>query len=125
MNLRTKETFNRYKTFRENQKTGKHSSSCLLCQKISKETNLNFVHWKILFNDFPYDNIADTHDLLVPIRHFSDESEMTETEKEELLDIKTRILPHLKIYDTMLENFREWRTVDHFHVHLLKIKDQN
>lgn len=124
MNFRTKETYDIYKAFCEIHKDKKHPSMCHLCGKIKDEQNLTFAYWKILANDFPYDRIAQKHDLLVSRRHFAEEFEMNEEERRELVEIKTRVLPEMQVYDTMIENFKKLRSVEHYHIHLIKLKDE-
>lgn len=39
---------------------------CPLCRKSPLK---QFMFWKIVANDFPYEKIAQTHDMLLPVRH--------------------------------------------------------
>lgn len=79
--LRYPETEKRY---RDLIATGILERCCVLCDK---EAISSFTHWKIITNDFPYDRIAKTHDMLVPLRHVI-EGSLTDEEHQELLDIK-------------------------------------
>lgn len=119
MHLRRKKTLEKYHAYRQIQKK---KTECRFCIDEPTDKKRIFVHWKILKNIFPYDRIAVEHDLLIPKRHFCEESEMTNEEKEELVRIKTKILPKNKKYDMIWENFSHMRSVAHYHVHLLQIK---
>lgn len=102
--------------------TSKKSTACRFCNECLPEDQYSFKYWKVLHNNFPYDMIASEHDLLIPRRHFTNEIEMDAEERAELTLIKTEILPKIKTYDTILENFMRTRSVKHYHIHLLKLK---
>lgn len=93
---------------------GKMGEGCVLCQK--KPINL-FTHWKIVSNDFPYDQVAKTHHMIVPLRH-SDESGITGDEMQELSRLKkTYIADH---YDYIIEATRHRLPIPyHFHLHII------
>ena len=76
--------------------------------------------WKILVALYPYDLIASTHDLLMPIRHIT-EDRLTDEEREELIEIKhTYLKEH---YQYILEPTVTRKTIpDHFHLHLINGK---
>ena len=77
-------------------------------------------HWILVVNEFPYDKIASVHRLLVPLRRFIDESQMTNEEREELFRIKEEFAQHTE-YDCLLENLRSNRTVPgQYHLHCIK-----
>ncbi|MFA5831138.1 MAG: HIT domain-containing protein [Candidatus Paceibacterota bacterium] len=120
MQFRKKRTLEKYRAYKEKNK--KEKPKCDFCLDEPSDKKLVFAHWKILKNIFPYDRIAEEHDLLIPRRHFSEESEMTAEEREELVFIKTRLLPKKKKYDLVWENFSHMRSVSHYHVHLLRAK---
>ncbi len=110
--IRTQETVDRYRKVqakRNNQET--------FVFDLEKETVVQeFTHWVIIKNDFPYDVVLDRHDMVVPRRFFSDPSEMNSQEREELEEIKTKIVGD---YDGLFENLRHKRSVPaHFHIHL-------
>lgn len=91
-------------------------NECVLCTKPSLK---EFTHWRILKNDFPYDLVAEKHDMIVPKRHVK-EDWLTDEEKSELFSIKEDNL--IKNYDFTLEAFGK-SIPEHFHLHLIVIKD--
>lgn len=99
----------------------KGNTECILCSKIKTETKKEFKYWVILPNDFPYDKIATSHDLLVLKRHAATEDMLTEAERKELLDIKVNYLPKTK-YEVFYENMPKERSVKgHYHVQLIDL----
>ncbi len=120
MNFRTKRTLEKYNRYREDF-AGK-KPKCDFCVENPDNKKLIFSYWKILKNIFPYDQIAEEHDLIIPKRHFRKESEMTEEERAELVHIKTHRLSRGKKYDFIWENFAHMRSVEHYHLHLLRFK---
>lgn len=88
---------------------------------IEKSATLReFKYWRVIANDFPYDAVATTHDLLVPKRKFAEIVEATKEEKEELDNLIKEYL--CETYDMYLVNFNKGRTVqDHYHIHLLNL----
>jgi len=119
MDLRTKETRDKYHSYRENLRS---NSGCRFCEEYPLEEEGPFRHWKIIPNIFPYDLIAEKHDLLVPKRHFKNENEMTPEERNELFSIKTEMLPEFSDYHSIFENFSRARSMEHYHLHLLRYK---
>lgn len=96
----------------------KHANdgTCPLCLDPGLKT---FTHWKLLENSFPYDLIADTHHMIVPLRHASG-SELTQEEWREYQELKQTLMQE---YDQLVENTERHKTIpQHFHVHLLVIK---
>ena len=94
---------------------------CILCSMAKKEKKKEFKHWTIIPNDFPYDKIATTHDMLVLKRHAATEDELTEPERKELLDIKVNYLPKTK-YEVFYENMPRERSIKaHYHIQLLDL----
>jgi len=122
MDFRTKETLAKYYAFIKERKSAGGTPPCRFCKEILPDEKYSFKYWKILHNNFPYDNIAELHDMLIPKRHFADETEMNADEREELIDIKVRIIPGMQAYDTMIENFKKMRSMEHYHIHLIKLK---
>lgn len=123
MYYRKKSTLEKYHEYRKSLSTGK--AKCAFCLTEPDDKKLSFTHWKIIKNIFPYDRIAEHHDLLIPKRHFRKESEMTMEERKELVFIKTKKLSKQKKYDCIWENFPHIRSVEHYHVHLLFFKRNN
>lgn len=60
------------------------NAQCALC---AKEPIQEFTHWKIVSNNFPYDRIAELHNMIVPVRHCAEE-ELTQEELTEYASIK-------------------------------------
>lgn len=76
-------------------------------------------YWAIIANDFPYDTIFTTHDLLLPKRHFAFIRDATDAERHEYYRIKKE-LDQEGNYESLIENFSNSRSVEkHFHVHLV------
>lgn len=112
--FRTRETEEIYRKYKENKID---DGKCVLCEVPVVKT---FKFWKIIHNDFPYDLIADIHDMILPIRHVK-EVDLTEEEKAELLEIKA---DYLNIYDAILEATPRMKTVPaHHHLHVIVTKD--
>lgn len=108
--LRSPELSKKYKDFRAN---NSFDAACALCAKVAIQT---FNHWKIISNDFPYDRIADVHEMIVPLRHVKD-SELTPEEIEEYKKIKEE---RLQEYDYILEATHKTKSIPgHFHLHLI------
>lgn len=79
--------------------------------------------WFIAKNEFPYDKIAERHHLLIPVRTFENDWEMTHQEREELMGLK-RSFAGSKEYDAIQENVAHRRSVPrHYHLHLIKYKN--
>ena len=119
MHFRKKKTQEKYNTYRVNKVK---KSACDFCVSEPDDKKLNFVYWKILKNMFPYDRIAEHHELIIPKRHFKNEADMTPEEREELVYIKAHQLAKDKKYDFIWENFTHIRSVEHYHLHLLSFK---
>jgi len=102
------------KKYQEYLKTEDLSNSCPLCDK---EPVKSFGFWKIIENNFPYDQIAKTHHMLLPVRHAS-EKELRTGEWEELNMIKESFLN--AEYDWIIESTHENKSIPwHFHLHLI------
>lgn len=112
--LRTPETEQKY---REHIERG-GLVHCPLCRIEPLKT---FTYWKIIPNDFPYDKVAERHDMVVPLRHVA-ESDLTEEEKKELKEIKDTYVASTYVY--VIEATKGFRSVPaHFHLHLITLKD--
>ncbi|CAN5746889.1 hypothetical protein BH11PAT2_BH11PAT2_01210 [soil metagenome] len=86
---------------------------CELCEKTSLKT---FTHWRIVQNQYPYDLIAETHHMLIPIRHIT-EDEITAEESKELLEIKNNSIGD---YNWIIESAHTNKSIpSHFHLHLI------
>ncbi|MDB5189765.1 MAG: hypothetical protein JWN49_91 [Parcubacteria group bacterium] len=87
---------------------------CALCNKAP--ATKSFTHWKIAENSFPYDRIAQKHDMLMPIRHVT-EAGLTDEEVRELSEIKNTSIEE---YNWILEPTHSNKSIPgHFHLHLI------
>jgi hypothetical protein len=112
--FRTKKTYDAYEAHKN---AGMLEQSCPLCKENSIQ---EFVYWRVIPNNFPYDRIAKKHDMLVPKRHVK-ETDLTQEEKEELLRIKQDSLHE---YFYIVEAHQKQKSIpEHFHLHLLIPKD--
>ncbi|KND49510.1 MAG: hypothetical protein AB203_00315 [Parcubacteria bacterium C7867-008] len=110
--LRTKEMAEKIELYKA-EHAGEVSTGCALCTKPALET---FTYWKITENKFPYDLIASTHHMIMPLRHAT-ETELTMEEWKEYQEIK-----HSKLqeYDYIVEGTSKTKSIPaHFHIHLL------
>ena len=113
--LRTQETKAIYDAYIAQ---GGLEDACVLC---TSDVLKSFTYWKIIANRFPYDRIAKVHDMILPLRHVT-ENDLTEAERDELHSIKTAYLN--EHYDVFLEASSRLKTVPaHFHLHLIVLKD--
>jgi len=95
-----------------------------ILMKIKKRIIHSYTHWHIITNLFPYDKIAQTHDMLVPKRTFGKMSECNKDEWDESkqLSLNSRQMPTMMQF---LENFSRNRSVSkHLHLHLLVWKEE-
>ncbi len=113
--LRTPETEEKYQEYMRAEGL---TAPCSLCEKVAVK---EFAFWKVVENIFPYDKVAKTHHMLVPIRHVQ-EKELTQEEKEEFALIKESFVnPN---YDWIIEMTRKKKSIPgHFHVHLIVGKE--
>ena len=109
--LRTPEGKKKYQEYLKGE-LAEHA--CSLCEK---EAVKCFSYWKITENSFPYDLIAKTHHMLIPLRH-GREHELSTEELQELKEIKSNnINPE---YDYIIEATPKNKSIpDHFHLHLI------
>ncbi len=90
--------------------------TCPLCAEAPLQT---FTHWKQITNHFPYDLVADTHHMIVPLRH-TDGADLTQEEWIEYQTLKNTVMQE---YEEILENTTKSKSIpQHFHVHLLIIQ---
>ena len=76
-------------------------------------------YWILVENEFPYDKIASKHHLLVPLRKFKYDDEMTAAERDNLFLIKKDFTQE-KRYDAILETLGHNRSIpDHYHIHCI------
>lgn len=86
----------------------------------SIETIKDFVYWKIVPNDFPYDMVYETSHMLVLKRRASDMSRLDPSELNELIEIKECYINDK--YDQIIENLSTKRSVKNiYHLHLVRL----
>jgi hypothetical protein len=112
--LRTRKTYNKYVKARVK---GILDNGCRLCKiKPVKE----FKYWKIIDNEYPWDLVAKIDHLILPKRHVVYEK-LNKTEKKELNLIKET---YLEKYEIIAEATHRKKSIpDHFHQHLIILKD--
>ena len=102
--------------YSEHKETGALERSCPLCDVVAIQ---KFTHWKIIPNKFPYDRIAETHHMIVPLRHVA-EPELT---KEETVEFQRIKYTELQEYETLLEATKRTKSIPaHYHLHLINLK---
>jgi hypothetical protein len=112
--LRTEET---YKAYKDLIAAGGLEGHCALCDAPAIK---QFGFWKLMVNTFPYDRIAQTHDMLIPLRH-TKESDLTEQELKEYAEIKSNYLQ--EHYDFLIEATNKMKSIpSHFHLHVITLK---
>lgn len=110
--FRTQKTHDAY----EQAKARGHLTSGV-CRMCEDETLVEFTNWRIITNLFPYDNIAQTHHLLIPKRHVI-EQELTAQEVAELHNLKETKLNDT--YTFIFEPLPKQKSIpQHFHLHLI------
>jgi len=113
--LRTPETLQKY---RDLIAAGGLQGDCALCGAPSLKT---FTYWRIVANAFPYDKIATKHDMILPIRHTTEEG-LTREEDEEFKHIKASYLQ--PEYEFIIEATNKMKSIPaHFHLHVIIAKD--
>jgi len=95
-----------------------HSKACYLCSAPSIKA---YKHWRIIENQFPYDEVATMNNMVVSLRH-AKEDDLTPDEKAEYQRIKADLHDE---YDMIVENTHKQKSIPgHFHLHLLKIRER-
>ena len=112
--LRSDEQWAKYQEYKSQ---GGLGGGCRLCEIDSMK---EFGHWRIVKNKFPYDNIADVHDMIVPKRHVT-EDDLSDEEWEEYKKLKSDYLnTH---YDFIIEATHKIKSIPgHVHWHLIVAK---
>jgi len=111
--LRTPETESRYGDLK---KQSGWNEPCPLCKAESIKV---FKLWKLIRNDYPYDKVMRSHDMLVPLRHVpydgisDDEWEEYEKLKKEVAEVD---------YQWIMEAMAGQSLPQHFHLHLVIAK---
>ncbi len=116
MILRSAETQERYN---QNQAQYTNFSETKDYREDEERVIRQYTHWYIIPNLFPYDKVAQVHDMLVPKRVFAKLSECNRVEWEEYKTILNQ-LEEEKYYDAIMENFSKHRSIcKHLHLHLI------
>jgi hypothetical protein len=112
--LRSQETEARY---RADIRDGILERGCKLCEKPALK---QFAHWKIVINDYPYDSIAEVHDMIVSLRHVREDG----LSSEELSEYKRIKEEHLMgTYQYILEATHGSQSIpSHYHLHLINAR---
>lgn len=114
--LRTPETWERYQNAPK-----RNAEVCFLCD-FTGEIVRRYENWFIVVNEYPYDNIAEVHHMLVPKEHLCNEQDFTIEMEEEANDILLEINAE-GFYDCFMRNFTVGQSHrSHLHYHLLKWK---
>jgi len=112
--LRTLETHARYERHRKSSDFPK----CFLCEASPLK---KFKYWKVVENQFPYDEVATMSHMVVSLRH-APEEELTPAEIREYKKVKNECHEN---YDIIIENTRKQKSIpSHHHLHLLQIKER-
>jgi len=111
---RTKETHERYQTDRQKDVV---SDTCPLC---AEESIMEFTHWRVIPNKYPYDEIALQHTMIIPKLHVN-EHELEENALIELCELKEGFLNDEYLY--IMEALPGTKSIPgHFHLHLINPK---
>jgi len=103
--------------YREYQESLPADAACGLCIKPSLK---EYDHWRLVVNSFPYDCIAETHNMLIPKRHVT-EIGLTDEESRELRHIKEELHGE---YDYFIEAAKRNKSIPaHHHEHLIVARE--
>lgn len=117
--LRTPETEEAYQRYLL---TG--DKDCCFCRELDRYKNSPFTaikrtwgFWMLMQNEYPYDRVYTTHDMLAPLRHV-DWQDLTVKEVTEY----NRIMNELRgKYQQLVENLGDRQSQPgHYHIHLAK-----
>lgn len=112
--LRSLETETAYQSFLIKPK----EKNCFLC---FAKPIIDFKHWSIVENQYPYDGVGTMSHILT-IKNHKKEEDFTQEEKDELIQIKKEVG---QSYDMIIENSYHNQSIpEHFHLHLLVLKER-
>lgn len=123
--LRTKEGNRKYA---ESKKNGQNQLSTTDDGRIIYDVDKfscyikEYQYWHMVSNEFPYDRVAEDHDLLIPKRVFATSQEMNDQERDELEQIKHELQSQ---YHCVVENLSAKSILDHHHIHFIKWKGED
>lgn len=107
--------FDNYAAYR---RAAKPDDPCALC---AAGTLREFKYWKVVENLFPYDMVADRHDMILPLRHTNGD-DITQEELEELEYLKKNVLTD--DYGLIMQALPNTVSIPgHIHYHLIKVKN--
>lgn len=110
-NWRTTETHRRYMKYIE---AGGLDNGCRLCEA---PTLHETIYWRIIPNNYPYDRVAEIHEMIVPKRHTVG-NDLSEAERLELELLKQTYLN--KHYSFIVESLPKAKSIPaHLHLHLM------
>ena len=116
--LKTLRTLETHAQYERHMASEFHPKSCYLC---SAKPLKAYQHWKIIENQFPYDEVATMHNMVVSLRHTSEHG-LTPEEVTEYKKVKMDLHEE---YDMIVENTRMQKSIPgHHHLHLLKLKER-
>lgn len=100
----------------ENERTSVvEEGSCPMCTAPTKTEHIN---WRIVENIYPYDAVAERHDMLVTKRHLCSDTELTSEELAELFKLKVTSLNDS--YTFIMEALPSNKSIPgHYHLHLI------
>ena len=118
--LRKPETRKKLERWKETL-TGKDTDECKMC---TKESIKDYMYWKMITNDFPYDHISTKHHMLALKRHVGEMKDLTEDETREYFEIANSL--NNDEYTCITLNLGSQRSINkHLHFHLLKYPDNH
>lgn len=95
----------------------KGNDECLFCN----HTAIDVGGWKIIPNDYPYDEIASEQLMIFPTRHLNSIFELNDYEQRRLAEIYKNV--DIEGFDAVMMNFPGNQSIKgHLHLHLLKFK---
>ena len=93
--------------------------SVSVCPFCTEEAIHSWKNWSLVPNRYPYDLVANKHDLLILKAHRSEPNKEELTEFEEIKKMK-----FTSEYHCLIENFAQRQSVPgHFHIHILRYKE--
>jgi len=93
-----------------------------MCELEAMVVITEFAHWRLIHNNYPYDEVAEIHHMLVPKDHVSFDDGVTVEAKEELMLINEEFEKNGK-YDCIMQNYPIGQSQpQHLHYHLLTWK---
>jgi len=111
---RTQEMQDKYQ---EERKNSVANDTCPLCLEKSL---MEFDHWRVIPNKYPYDAVALQHTMIIPKEHLQ-EHELSQAALRELGELKAGALNQKYLY--IMEALPSTKSIPgHFHLHLINPK---